>query len=200
MSGNVHSIKRTDEYKRIVYAEVVVPNVLNSFNDLHTPESVFEMMQLYMEKGFDLDREHDRVILGKAKVKVVESFLARPGDPDFIEGSWVLGVHIIDDDLWAAVLAGEINGFSHDTFVEMTEIEITDTGVRVITGVTEPDLIDGHTHTYTVLVNVSNSVISGGTGETDGHSHTITRAPLTGKTDGHSHRFQVVEDSTGASQ
>ncbi|MEE8150629.1 MAG: XkdF-like putative serine protease domain-containing protein [Nitrosomonadaceae bacterium] len=43
---------------------------------------------------------------------VVESYIAKDGDPDFIPGTWVVGVKITDDDVWAQVEKGEITGFS----------------------------------------------------------------------------------------
>lgn len=194
-----HLIKRRDDYEQVVYAEVIVPDVPNTYGDLHTREDTRAFCEMYMMRGYDIDTEHNHESVADV-VKVVESFIARPGDPDFIEGSWVVGVKILDDDLWQQVLDGELNGFSHESFVNMTEIEIIDTGNRVVSGVTEPDLIDGHTHTYTVIVNVLNQVVSGGTGETDGHMHTISRHTITDKANGHVHRFQVIEDNIGATQ
>jgi len=191
------TIKRRDDYERVVYAEVIVPEVPNTYGDVHTREDTRLFCELYMKRGYDMDLEHDNVSVAD-HVKVVESFIARKGDPDFIEGSWVIGVHIDDDDIWQKVLDGELNGFSHETRVNMVEIEIANTGNRVVSGVTEPDLLDGHTHTYTVIVDVLNRVVSGGTGETDGHMHVITRHTITDKASGHTHRYQVIEDNTGA--
>lgn len=43
---------------------------------------------------------------------VVESYIAKDGDPDFIPGTWVVGVKVTDDTVWAQVEKGEIAGFS----------------------------------------------------------------------------------------
>ena len=43
---------------------------------------------------------------------VVESFIAREGDSDFIPGSWVVGVHVPDAEIWGSIEKGELTGFS----------------------------------------------------------------------------------------
>ena len=65
----------------------------------------------FMQKGITdhIDLNHDGVHCGAV---VVESFIAREGDPDFIPGSWVVGVHVPDNDTWNLIKTGELNGFS----------------------------------------------------------------------------------------
>jgi len=197
---NFMRLSRADtEYEQIVYGEILVPNVPNVYGDIYTPEAVREFVYEFARQGFGLDVEHSEDDILNVKAHIVESFIARPGDPDFIEGSWVVGVRITDGDLWQKVLDGEINGFSYEALCELTEIVIEDTGNRVLSGLTEPDPIDGHTHVYTVIVDALNNVVAGGTEMTDDHMHTISHHTYTDTANDHIHRFQVIPDDVGAS-
>lgn len=181
------------EFERVVFAEVLVPNTYNVYSDFCSPEIVRLCAYEFARQGYGLDVEHDQVDVRNDKYYVVESFIAREGDTDFIAGSWVVGVKIVDDDLWQDVLDNEINGFSFEADMFYTEGSRLDLGERIITGYTEADPFDGHTHVYTVVIDGKNKVISGGTSMTDGHMHTITSHTITNKASGHSHRWQLVE-------
>ena len=178
-------------YRQVAYAEVLVPNVANVYGDYWTEEEIVSAAHLFMESQFGIDIEHDNVdITGSAHV--VESFIVRAGDPDFILGSWVVGMHIVDPDVWQQVLDANLNGFSYEavvSYLTMT-LEEDDDGIRQ--GVTEPHIEDGHTHEFTVFVDENNRPISGGTTETGGHSHTISRGVVTGEAEGHVHRYNLV--------
>lgn len=197
--GELRSIKRedTEAWERVAWSELLIPNEPNVYGDYWTAEAIVRARDLYMQTDYKLDVEHDNVDVRNKGYYVIESFIARPGDPDFIEGAWVIGVKFIDDDLWNQVLSGELNGFSYEANVlaEPVTIEYNDEiEQRIVTGVTEPDPFDGHTHTFTVVVGPLNKVISGSTGETDGHYHSIRTHTLTGKASGHTHRYQVLGD------
>jgi len=188
------------EFEQVVYGEVLIPDVPNVYGDIYTREAIREFVYEFARHGFGIDVEHDEENIMGTRAHVVESFIARPGDPDFIEGSWVVGMRITDPDLWQQVLDGEINGFSYSAVCELTEIVIEDTGNRVISGLTEPDLIDGHTHRYTVIVDTLNQVVAGGTEMTDGHMHPISHHTYTDEANDHTHRFQVISDDAGVSE
>lgn len=193
-TGTCRIVKRADTlFEQVVLAEVLVPNIPNSWGDIYTPEAIKEFCYRFNQQGFGLDVEHDEVNVDGQQFFVVENFIARAGDPDFIEGSWVVGVKIIDAELWQKVLDGDINGFSFQADVFMQPVEIIyESEARIVIGVTEPDPIDGHTHTFTVVIGPLNKVLSGGTGITDNHSHSITGAAVTGSASGHTHRIQVI--------
>jgi hypothetical protein len=180
-----------DGYERIVYAEVLVPETLNAYDDYFTEKSVREFAYAYMINGFAIDVEHDENdISGKAYV--VESFIARTNDPDFIEGSWVMGMYIKDDDLWEQVKNRELNGFSFQAMVKMFGIEIDIPFENNVTGVVESDPIDGHSHEFFVMLDDDGKIISGGTTETNEHTHDITRHTFTGEAENHIHVFNYV--------
>lgn len=179
------------EYERVVFAEVLVPGVPNSYADYWTEKGIREAAYMFMREGYGIDLEHDQVDRS-GPLYVIESFIAREGDPDFIKGSWVVGMKIEDDALWQDVLDNKINGYSFEALVEFTEATLTfeDDGTR--TGITEP-AADGHTHTFMAVVDFSGNVLSGGTDVVDGHSHDITSHTTTGSSAGHKHRYNIVQ-------
>lgn len=191
-------VRSETEWERIVFAEVLVPEVPNVFNDYWTKPAIRQAAYAFMMQGFGIDVEHDNIDIAGGKAAVVESFIARANDPDgFIEGSWVVGMKILDDSLWASVLSGDINGYSYEALVEFFSgfITLVDDGIRQ--GVTEADPEDGHTHTFVVLVGMNNRPIDGGTSETDGHSHVIKGHTVTEESDGHKHRYNLVQGKDG---
>jgi hypothetical protein len=184
--------KDGDEWERVVFAEVLIPNVPNVFGDLWSPAAVREAAYEFMRQGYGIDVDNDNVDVS-GPVHVVESFIVRAGDTDFIEGSWVVAMRVEDDTLWQKILDNEINGYSYEATVNFLAgifVDETDDGTR--TGYTEPDPYDGHRHAFAVLVDANNRPLSGGTDEVDGHSHTISTHTVTDESDGHSHRFNLV--------
>lgn len=184
--------KDENGYERIVYAELLIPETPNAYNDYHTTTSVREFAYSFMIKGFFIDEEHNNVDISD-KVQVVESWIARGGDPDFIEGAWVVGMYIGDDLIWDKVLNGELNGFSYEALVDFTPATIDAPLIRTVTGITEPDMIDGHTHEFFALLDPTGAVIAGGTVEDDtDHTHLIRRHTFTEETSYHLHLFNYV--------
>lgn len=186
-------LREDKTFEQVVFCEVIVPDVINVVGDISSREHVRDFAYEFARQGYGVDVDHDQIDVAGKDCYVVESFIARDGDPDFIAGSWVVGLKITNDALWARILAGEINGLSFDADVKCIEIEYETGGSRVLTGITEPDPFDGHTHVYTVVIGDDNRVTSGGTSETNGHSHTITSHTTTGKASNHKHRYQIVE-------
>jgi hypothetical protein len=194
-------IVRSDPvFDQVVMGEVLIPNIPNSYGDVYTPEAIREFAYAYAKAGLNTniinDIEHDLVDV-TGQVYVVESFIARASDPDFIEGSWVIAMHIVDKELFQQVIDGTINGFSYEAGCYLQEVQIENLRSRLITGTTSPDLLDGHTHAYIVTVDALNKPVSGSTSETNGHTHAIARHTVTEYTDGHNHRFNVIDDTNG---
>lgn len=191
-------IRNDTEWERVVFAEVLIPDVPNVFNDYWTKDSIRQAAYAFMQQGFGIDVEHDNVDVTGVGAFVVETFIARAGDPDgFIEGSWVVGMKITDDNIWQDVLDNKINGYSYEALVEFLSAFITyvDDGIRQ--GVTEPDPEDGHVHEFVVMVDESNRPKDGGTSVTNGHSHTISSHTVTDEADGHVHRYNLVQGKDG---
>lgn len=193
------------EFDRVVMAEVLIPNVPNVFGDIYSEENIRDIVEKFAVQGYGLDINHDQKDVEGKDYVVIESFIARPGDPDFIVGSWVVGIKVLSDTVWQRILDGDLNGFSYEAEAEVTEITLQHLRNRQVVGTTEPDPFDGHTHDYLVIVSPLNRPIAGATGETNGHSHkivthTVTEDSLNDDGRFHSHRYQVIvlEDSDNA--
>ena len=190
-------IRDDRKYEQVVMAELLIPDTPNVYGDITTRENIREFCYQFAIQGYGIDVNHNQIDVMGGKLAVVESFIVRPGDPDFIEGSWVIGMKILCPRLWQDVLDGTLNGFSYEAMVQMTPVNIVNYSDRQVTGVTEPDPDDGHTHNYLVMLDPLNNPISGGTDVTDGHRHDITTHTFTNIADGHRHRYQVLQTSLG---
>ena len=181
--------------QRLAFAEVLVPDVLNVYGDFHTKEDIRRFAYEFAINGFAIDRNHNHTDVS-SKVRIVEYFVARDNDPDFIPGSWVVGIHVLDDDIWNDILSGELNGFSYEALVSVLPVEINVPYSPDIAGVTLPDVDDGHVHQFYVRLNDKGRVVAGGTTVVNGHSHTISRHTFTDMDSGetHKHRFVIYED------
>lgn len=190
-------VKKADTEHQVVYGEVYVPNVPDSQGDWATADDIQQMAWDFLKEGrlSKIDTNHDLQVNG---CLVVESFIARKGDPDFIEGAWVLGVHVPDADMWEKVKKQEINGFSlygmATTYKEECEIEIPDT----VWGTTSPDPEDGHTHRFQVKYDNAGNFLGGVCEVAENHSHVIVKGTVTEESavsgaGSHRHRFSFIE-------
>ena len=186
------SLKKADDELRIVWGEVYAPGFPDSQGDFMTEDTIREMSYGFMKKQAltAIDTNHSREENGSL---IVESFIAREDDDLFIPGSWVIGVHVPADDVWAMVKSGELNGFSidgHGVRVDtVLEIDMPD----ILSGVTDAG-DDGHTHLYYVKFDDDGGFLGGETARaSDGHFHLIKMGTCTEDADGHSHRFSFVE-------
>jgi hypothetical protein len=135
-----------------------------------------------------VDTDHDQAVNGSY---IVESFIARDGDPTFIPGAWVLGVKVPDPDLWARIKKGELNGFSFDGVgfraPALVEVEIPDH----VSGLTQEWA--GHAHQFVVTFDESGRFMGGETDEVQGHRHRILKGTVTEDAAGHAHRYSFAE-------
>jgi hypothetical protein len=147
---------------------------------------------MYAGRLGKVDMNHDNTINGSM---IVESFIARSDDAVFIPGSWVVGMHIPDKEIWGMIKSGEINGFSMQARAmkkEPTTLKVLIP--EIVTGTT--DEADGHTHRFRVEFNDEGRLIEGLALEADGHVHSIIAPTLTEEADGHAHRFSILEKMT----
>lgn len=194
--SKLRSLKRAgEEWQQVAWTELLIPDTPNMFGDIWTREAIIEARDKFMMSDFGIDLEHDNDDQRNVEYAVVEMFVARDDDPDFIPGSLVVGMKFLTEDSWNKVLSGEINGLSYEGTVYQIDVDIEWPDLpRLVSGVTEPDPFDGHTHTFVVELGEENKVLSGSTGETDGHSHSLTTHTITGKAAGHTHRYQILGD------
>tara|TARA_Y100000031_G_C8225013_1_gene387843 strand:- start:861 stop:1439 length:579 start_codon:yes stop_codon:yes gene_type:complete len=183
----VSKIQRVDGEKQIVYGVVYSPLEIDTWGETMTAEDIEVMAHRFMELQHNqtIDEMHDES--PKLTCWPVESFIARKGDPDYPEGAWVLGVKINDDDTWAKVKKGEINGFSFQAMVSkiaaVVEIEFD----PEVIGQTEEN--EGHRHLFFAKIDDDGKVYGGRTTTDAGHSHEIKRGTATEETNGHRHRY-----------
>jgi hypothetical protein len=178
--------------QQLVYSEVYAPDRPDTDGEYMDAETILKMAHDFAKNlRFDqIDVEHD----GKAREGccVVESFIARKGDPDFIEGSWVVGVHVGDDELWQKVKKGEINGFSVEALVAKDEEEVEIEIPPVVTGSTSKS--EDHEHQFFVSYDENGEFLGGVTDEVNGHRHRIVKGTVTETSNEHSHRFSSVDN------
>lgn len=184
-------------FEQVVMGELIIPDVPNVYGDIYTRESVRDFCYEFARQGFGIDINHDQVDVQGTHAYIIESFIARPGDPDFIEGAWVVAMKIPDEATWQRVLDGDLNGYSFEALCTLQPIMFQNLRNRQVQGLTEPDPYDGHQHEYVVLLDIFNRPVAGGTVESDNHSHTISSHTVTdiAQTSGgrkHSHRYQTI--------
>lgn len=184
-------IKKLDQEEQVVFGEVYAPGFPDSQGDFMSADEIKKMAYNFLRKGVtsNIDTNHSQTPNGSY---VVESFIARDGDPIFIPGSWVLGVKVPDQAVWQMVKSGELNGFSLDGFGIRTPKQIV---------VEMPDLLKGettetrnHKHQFVVKFDQKGNFLGGYTSPApDGHVHQIVKGTVTEPTNGHVHRFSFVE-------
>lgn len=188
-------IVKVDSWRQVVFAEVYVPDYPDSHGDYASAESIEKMAHGFLRNGLtnQVDVEHNNETGGGY---LVESFIARKGDPDFIAGSWVAAVKIEDAALWQQVLDGEINGFSFEGLARTrpgeVEIEVRET-LTVKTAESK-----GHTHKVFLRFDPETGEFLGGQTDPgpDGHVHTATKGTITDRAGSprHAHRFSYIEE------
>jgi|Cruoilmetagenom7_1024161.scaffolds.fasta_scaffold01557_2 hypothetical protein len=183
-------IRKTDDELQIVYGEVYAPNVPDVHGEFMTPVEVRKMAHRFMSKGIleAIDTNHDNELNGSM---IVESFIARVDDPIFISESWVIGMHVPDDDMWLKIKDGEINGFSIEALVHLDERIVELEIPEVLKGDTSD--VDGHVHKFEVRFDGEGNFVGGKTSLVDGHRHSILRGTVTEETNGHTHRYSIAE-------
>ncbi len=194
MNGVLHQtvarVRRIDEAKRVVYGEVYPPMVMDTYGEFMLPDDVETMCHRFAQLTLSetIDTNHDNEPNGSFPV---ESFICRAGDPDFLEGTWVIGIKVPDDHIWAQVMRNELNGFSFEALVKPVEVVAKVDVLRDHVGQTEPGGANEHTHMFFLQLNEFGRVMFGSTSVVDAHDHSITSASRTGPggDDRHTHRF-----------
>lgn len=186
----VFSITKENDELQVVLAEVYVPNRIDTDHETMSAEDVRDMAYEFLATGkiFKIDVQHDMLESG---CQVVESFIARPGDPDFVEEAWVLGVKCTDE-IWEAVKAGELNGFSFGGTTQKYPAKVLVEVAKQIAGITEKstvDIIPVHDHTFIVNIANDGSIVSGKTDMVQEHFHLIVRGTATESELDHNHRI-----------
>lgn len=187
--------KDSSGFERVVYAELLVPGVPTGFGDFHTEESIRNFAYGFARTDYGLDINHSEET-AEDKFAIVEYFVARESDPDFTPGALVLGAQILDDSLWQDIVDGKINGFSYKANVSCDQVDIAVPESQIVVGRTEPDILDGHVHDFLVILDSSYTPVLGATGETNGHTHTISTTIVTDSVFSHNHRYDFLGNTS----
>lgn len=123
-------ILKVDDEKRIVTGVVYEPDVLDAHGEFMTADEIEKAAHQFLKDFRNIDKQHD-FVAGQAEV--VESWIAKEdgklGDQDIVKGTWLMSVHVPDDDTWNEIKKGELTGFSMGgvgervEHVEKSEIE-----------------------------------------------------------------------------
>lgn len=188
-------LSKSDESQpeeHLVWAELYAPLIPDSQGDYMTVEEVQKAAYRFMknQRLDQVDSQHTNNLVKGASI--VESFIARKGDPDFIEGSWVVGMHIDNPDMWAKIKKGEINGFSLEAMASTSTGEVEIEIPPVVSGMTSK--ADDHEHQFFVSYDQQGKFLGGRTSVEKGHSHLIKGGTVTETDSGHNHRFIGVDN------
>jgi hypothetical protein len=108
----ISTILKVDCEQQIALGVVLEPNTIDTQNDTISADEIEAAAHAYLVKSRRVTDSHQRA----AGAEIVESYVA-PCDFELNgtrvrKGSWVLGVHVSDPELWSAIKAGEYSGFS----------------------------------------------------------------------------------------
>lgn len=185
-------IKKFDSARQMLWMEVYTPLVPDSQGDFMTAEEIEKTAYNFMRgmRQYNVDTEHN---LQKNDTVVIESFIARKGDPEFNAGAWVVGMHVLSPQVWDKVEKGELNAVSmygsgsrDDAIIEL---EIPDDGI--VKGDTHGS--DGHQHVFFLQFDQNGKMVKGETDEVAGHRHVIKGGTITEIAAGHRHRYSVAD-------
>lgn len=184
------TIKKTDDEMQMAWAEVYIPLSVDTQADAMTSEEILKSMIAFAKNGY-WDRVDINHSCQKSGALIVENFRARPGDLDFKEGSWVVGIWF-PDCLWSEAKAGSYNGLSlySEDFVEVP-VTLPVRQAKKLSGRTEEsthDLFPAHSHALDLEL-IDGVVIPSFTAEEWGHSHIVKAVTATEIEQGHAHRL-----------
>ena len=113
ITGRVLKAEERGE-ERFVLGVVLEPETVDAQQDIYSAAEVRQVAHRFLEEFRGLGLMHQVPVNGQ--VKIVESYVApedlQVGDEVVKAGTWLLGVHVLSDELWAKVKAGELTGFS----------------------------------------------------------------------------------------
>ena len=174
-------VKKADEEMHLIWGEVYVPDIPDTQNEYMTAPEIRKMAHGFLAFGNteNVDVGHDNV--KREGLHIVESFIARKSDPEFIEGAWVVCARVLDEEIWEQVKTGELNGFSMQARVLLTDRIVDVQLPEIVEGLTQVSS-DGelHRHKYTVRFDDEGGFKGGYTDVVDGHKHRILRRSVTG--------------------
>lgn len=126
--GTITKVLKTDE-ERYVLGVVLVPETKDSQGDIYSHEEVRSAAHAYMENAGALGKQHSEIVTGK--LRILETYIA-PSDFEadgetVAKGTWLMGIRVVDDDLWSGIKKGDFTGFSIGGFASRNPETTTET-------------------------------------------------------------------------
>ncbi len=122
----VRLTKAMNDEQRYVLGIVLEPDITDTQGHTYSAEVIRKAAHEFMRSFQNIGDQHQHMLM-KGQVQLVESWVApaamRIGDVDIVEGTWLMGLHFVDDAEWAKVKSGERTGLSIEgtgRWVEMT--------------------------------------------------------------------------------
>jgi hypothetical protein len=190
--ANYRIDKVSPDDERLVTGQVYAPDSLDSHGHFMTAAELKKVAHNFLADGLltSIDVQHDNIPVDAV---IVESFIARKGDPDFEEGAWVATTKINDPAVWSMVKNGQINGYSFEILTYREDLVVEIEYKSWYFGFTDPDPHDRHTHPFIVRLDENGEIVPTMTGlGSDGSpAHPITKSNVTGAASGHTHRIHL---------
>lgn len=134
LATDVRKAANEEAEERFVLSMVLEPNDgedapfhPDTQGDIYSAAEIRRAAHGWMEKGGAVDLQHNWKALGVERVKVVENYLAPVdmtiGEAKVLKGSWLLGLRVLDDELWAAAKDGKLGAFSIGGSARRVEVE-----------------------------------------------------------------------------
>lgn len=187
-----YRITKVDDDRQIVTGVVYSPWVLDSHGHYMSDVEIEKTAHRFLMEGRQkqVDVMHNNKVIDAV---VVESYIERTGSREVPVGSWVASTKINDKIVWNGIKSGVINGYSMEIESFLIEHDAEIVFDAWVTGETQPDPFDGHTHTYLVKMDEEGNIERGFTsiGGPDNHRHTISRMSITDPYNKSTHRFII---------
>ena len=115
LERDVRVCKAEERYVLGIVLEPQDPNdPRDTQGDVYTAEEVRKAAHLFMEQYRNIGIQHSGLV--NDKVKILETWIQHEdtfiGGQEVKAGSWLMAVRVLNDELWEAVKAGLITGFS----------------------------------------------------------------------------------------
>lgn len=111
-----------DDEKRFVLGPVLLPETKDAQGSIISVETIEETAHDFMEKKGHIGVSHRD---WSHRIEIVESYILRGdllfGDRKLPQGTWILGVKVLSDEIWEKVKSGELRGFSIQGWAHVRE-------------------------------------------------------------------------------
>jgi DNA adenine methylase len=112
-------ILKADVSKRLVYGAVLIPEQVDLQSEVVSKEEIEQAAHAYLVFHRNSGLQHEEIIEpSENRVLIVESYIIPDGNTitlggkTYPEGTWMLVVKVLDDEIWADVQSGKLTGFS----------------------------------------------------------------------------------------